>query len=169
MPAYVAPSTRATGYVVLATDWNVIVNDILATRQIVGMMRRAAAQSINDSSSTAISFDTQDIDDENYIDVGGAPTRLTFPRKGIYLLDVEVQFASNATGYRVLTMPRSGGASDFTMNIMPVNGAITVLKFPLMTGERAAGDYYEFKVWQNSTGALNITARVGVSMLQDRT
>jgi len=168
---YVKPSSihnPATGTAAPAT-WGDGVNaslDLLAPNAC--LVRRAAAQSINDSSATLITFDTEDIDDNGFY-AAGSPTKITLPRKGIYLFDVEIQFASDADGYRVVTMPRGGGAADLTVNIPPVNGAITVVKFPFITGERTAADYYEFSLWHNAGGALNITARVGVSLLQDRT
>jgi len=169
MTTYNTMTTRAAGYVVPASEWNKIKYNFDATRAVLGLVRRAAAQSINNSSETLITFDTQDVDDEGYIDIAGGATKITLPRDGNYLFDVEVQFASHATGYRYVNMPRSGGASDFQMNFPAINGAITVVKFPFITGNRTAGQYYEFNVWQNSTGALNITARVAVTLLCDRT
>lgn len=169
MTTYNSMTTRAAGYVVPSTEWNKIVNNFDACRQVVGLVRRAAALAINNTSDTAITFDTQDVDDENYIDIAGNPTRITLPRDGNYLFDVEVQFESNNTGYRYVNMPRSGGASDFQMNFPAINGAITVVKFPFITGNRTAGDWYEIVAYQNSGGALNITARVAVTMICDRT
>jgi hypothetical protein len=168
---YVKPSSihnPATGTAAPAT-WGDGVNaslDLLAPNACV--VRRAAVQSVNDSSATLITFDTEDIDDNGFY-AAGSPTKITLPRKGIYLFDVRVQFASDADGYRVVTMPRGGGAADITVNVPPTNGAESVVSFPFMTGERSAGDYYEFNVWHNAGGALNITARVAVSLIQDRT
>ena len=158
-----APETAAPA------TWGDGVNaslDLLAPNACV--VRRAAVQSVNDSSATTVTFDTEDIDDNGFY-AAGSPTKITLPRKGIYIFDVEIQFASDADGYRRVTMPRSGGADDVSVNVPPVNGAITVVRFPFITGERSAGDYYEISVWHSAGGALNITARVGVSLLQDRT
>ena len=169
MTTYNTMTTRAAGYVVPASEWNKIKYNFDATRQIIGLVRRAAVQSINDSATTAISFDTQDIDDENYIDIAGNPTRITLPRKGIYLFDILVQFASDADGNRLVTMPRSGGGSDRGQYMPAISGAETDVAFSYITAERAAGDYYEISAWHNAGAALNITARVAVTLLCDRT
>jgi hypothetical protein len=168
---YVKPSSihdPVTGTVAPAT-WGDGVNvalDLLAPNAC--LVRRAAVQSINDSATTTITFDTEDIDDNSFY-AAGTPTRITFPRKGIYLIDVSVQFAADADGVRLVTMPRGGGASDRGQYSPAINGYETDVAFSFLTTERAAGDYYEFAVWHNAGGALDITARVAISLIQDRT
>ena len=168
---YVKPSSihnPATGTAAPAT-WGDGVNaslDLLAPNAC--LVRRAANQSVNDSSTTNISFDTEDIDDNSFY-AAGSPTKITLPRKGIYLFDVFVQFASDADGIRLVTLPRGGGAADRGMYMAAINGGDTSVIISFLTAERAAGDYYEVAVWHNAGGALNITARVAVSLLQDRT
>jgi len=169
MTTYNTMTTRAAGYVVPASEWNKIKYNFDATRAVIGIARCNVAQSVNDSSLDAVSFLVQDVDDENYIDIAGGPTKITLPRDGNYMFDVEVQFESHATGHRSVGMYRSGGGADFTMIMPAINGAITLVKFPFITANRTAGDYYEFKAWQNSGGALDITARVAVTLLCDRT
>jgi len=169
---YVKPSathTPTTGAVIPTANWGTKVNaafDLLAPNSC--LVNRVATQSIAGTTTTNISFDTEYIDDNAFFAAGTA-TRITFPRKGIYLVDVLVQFASNANGYRLVTMPRGGGASDRGQYSPAINGAETDVAFSYLTAERAAGDYYEFAVWQNSGGSLNITARVAVALIQDRT
>jgi hypothetical protein len=169
---YVKPSathTPTTGAVIPTANWGTKVNaafDLLAPNSCI--VRRAATQSIAGTTTTNISFDTEDIDD-NSMYAAGTATRITFPRKGIYFVDVNVAFASNSTGVRLVTMPRSGGASDRGQYTTAINGYETPVAFSFITAERSAGDYYEFAVWQNSGGSLNITARVAVALIQDRT
>ena len=167
---YVKPSTvhvPASGGTAPAA-WGTAVNTALSVlAPSVAILRRAAAQSVNDSSAAQISFDTEDIDDSGFW-AAGSPTRIAFPVKGIYLIDVEVQFASDADGIRQAALKRSGGSNDFNMVAPAINGVATVVKYPFITAERAITDYYELEVIHNAGGALNVTARVAITLLQER-
>lgn len=165
---YVKPSTvhtPAIGATAPAT-WGTSVNNALSwLAPAMAIIRRAAVQSVGDSTDNLISFDTEDIDDAAFFTTDD-PTKITFPRTGAYLLDVEVDFASDADGYRVVSLLRSGGAADITVNAPPVNGAQTTMRFPFITGQRDTTDYYEINVWHNAGAALNVTSRIGVALLR---
>lgn len=167
---YVKPSTTHTPSIggTAPATWGTAVNnasDWLAPS--MALLRRAAVQSVGDSSDNIISFDTEDIDDEGYFS-SDTPTRITFPRTGTYLFDIEVQFASDADGVRLVQLNRSGGAADMGFYFPAINGAVTSVRFPFMTAQRDTTDYYEVNVWQNAGNALDVTARVGVALLQER-
>ena len=168
---YVKPSTLhdPTPGGTAPTTWGDVLNaatNLLAPNSCV--VRRVAVQSINTSSLTTISFDTEDLDDNGFY-TAGSPTRITLPRKGIYLIEAAAVFASNATGYRYTDLPRSGGSTERTVFLTALNGVSTVVFSVFVTAERNVGDYYEYAAWQNSGGALDVTARISVTLLQDRT
>jgi hypothetical protein len=167
--AYIVPTTRAAGYTITAAaDWNPIVNDIIAERLTIGIARRVANQSINDSSFTAISLDTSDEDNDTYFNIGATPTRILFPRAGHYLIEVEVLFAANATGYRAIELRRSGGASDSAFSINTVGaGYSTIARLSFLTGSRTSADYYEVYAYQNSGAPMNVVARVSINLVKD--
>jgi hypothetical protein len=167
--SYIAPTTRAAGYTITAAaDWNPIVNDIIAERLTIGIARRAANQSINDSSFTAISLDTSDEDNDTYFNIGGTPTRITFPRAGHYLLEVEVYFTPNATGYRAIELRQDGGASNSAFAINSVGaGYSTIARASFLTASMVAAHYYEVYAYQNSGSPMNVVARVSINMIKD--
>lgn len=167
--AYIPLTTRAAGYTITAAaDWNPMVGDMVAVRSTLGIARRAANQSINDSSFTAISLDTSVEDNDSYFNIGGTPTRITFPRAGHYLVEVEVIFAPNATGYRAIELRLNAGGSDSAFALTSVGaGYSTVARLSFLTISRAAADYYEVFAWQSSGAPLNATARVSVNIVKD--
>lgn len=167
---YVKPSTVHTpaAGTIAPTTWGTSVNNALSwLAPAMAIIRRAAVQSVGDSTDNLISFDTEDIDDSGFFTTDD-PTKITLPRTGMYLFDVEVQFASDADGLRQVALKRSGGSNDFQMIFPATSGAVTVVKFPFMTAQRDTTDYYEVNVYHNAGGALDVTSRVGVTLLQER-
>jgi len=167
---YVKPSTIHTPVSgqIAPTSWGTAVNTALGwLAPASAIIRRAAAQSVGDSTDNLISFDTEDIDDAGFFTTDD-PTKITFPRAGMYLLDIEVQFATDADGVRLVQLNRSGGAADFGLYQNAINGGITTVKFQFITGQRDTTDYYEVNAWHNAGGALNLTARAAVSLIQER-
>jgi hypothetical protein len=157
----------ATG-LVAPFEWGVAVNNNFnALRPDIGIALRAATQSINDATDTEIIFDTEDEDDNNYIDIAGNPTRLTFPYDGIFLVVVECSFVSNSTGYRLIKLNKNGGGADKQFAITAINGIGTRVGLSIITPKTAA-DYYEAVIHQTSGGALNIDfAKISVSALRN--
>jgi hypothetical protein len=167
--AYIPLTTRAAGYTITAAaDWNPMVGDMVAVRSTLGIATRGANQSINDSSFTAISLDTSYEDNDTYFNIGGTPTRITFPRAGHYLLEVEVYFSPNATGYRAIEIRQDGGASSSSFAINSVGaGYSTIARASFLTASMIATHYLEVYAWQNSGSPMNILARVSVNMVKD--
>jgi hypothetical protein len=84
-------------------------------------------------------------------------TRITIRTAGYYHISTWVQFASNATGYRSVSL-RLTGATAIGQDVRPAtNGSTSEISvyagYPL-----AVNDYIEIVVIQTSGGALNVTA-----------
>lgn len=114
-------------------------------------------QSIPNATSTAISFNTENWD-TNGMHAGGAPTRITFPVTGKYLVIGVASFDTNATGKRMLDIVYNGSSilSRSDVDALAVGG--TWVHVSTMVNATATTDYVELKAYQTSGGALNVVA-----------
>jgi len=97
----------------------------------------------------------------------GAPERFTIPagigRARLFAAGV---FAANATGYRTSHIAKNGGTglgnrfdgSSFIL-FPALNGDVTVPASFTSVVDVVPGDYFDFRVWQNSGAALNVQAQ----------
>ena len=113
-----------------------------------------SVETIPNNTSTYITFDSEDYDDNNYWTVG-SPTRLTVTDTGRYLFGATVVFDSNATGSRGMAIEanRDGGTEVMDTRAVPQSshgGSI------IGQEELAATNYIELRVVQNSGGNLDV-------------
>ena len=119
---------------------------------------RATAQSINNSSYTAISFSSAEIDTNSYW-AGGAPTRLTVPSTGYYLVEGHVDWDTNATNVRESKLYVNGVEDkSATDGRAALSGVATRCSSLLSLVYLTASQYVELYAWQNSGSALNANA-----------
>src|SRR5262245_18850717 len=115
---------------------------------------RTTAQSIEDSVTTAVAFDSERYDTAAMHDNATNNTRLTAPVPGIYLVAAAVAWPFDPDGFRQLHLR--------------VNGTMTDIAFqgvdPIAAGLQAAtqvrleaGDFVEAYVFQDSGGLLNVS------------
>jgi len=128
---------------------------------------KASAQSINTGTWTAITFDTERFDSDNYHDNATNNTRFTIPVAGRYVLSANIAFAANATGLRGLRFFKNGT----TIIAFEQVNAVTTGDYTSLVCTRhyefAAGDYVTCDAYQGSGGALNVTnAGIGDSGLE---
>jgi hypothetical protein len=118
----------------------------------------SSAQSIPDFPPGAtLAFDTEHYDTASMHDNATNNSRLTAPVTGIYAVTAEVDWTSNATGTRELTLMKNGStfiADDDTDGISVVFGG----QSQSVTAQvrLVAGDYVEVGVLQTSGGSLNV-------------
>ena len=114
-----------------------------------GTIITSAAQSLTSGTLTALSFNSEVVDDDNFWSSGG---RLTVTQAGTYLVTGTLLFAVNSTGSRRL---------DLTQNGVRIAGARqpasndTALSVPAIM-HAVAGDYFRMEALQDSGGALNV-------------
>ena len=166
--SYTDPTTRTTGDLITAAIWNTdIVANIQAMRPDTGIARRQAVQSIDTSSDTFITLDTEDDDTVGFFDIATVPTRLTYPYDGVFLVVVGVGFEAGSTGLRRIEMERNGTDVADASAVMPaLSSGETIVEMTLIT-PRSAGDYHELEVWHSQGSALDATAKISVATLRN--
>jgi hypothetical protein len=119
---------------------------------------RVAVQSIANGGTPLIDFDTEDFDSGGQF--AATSNTITVAEPGFYQLSGYGEFASNATGYRLIQIEVNG--ATITGNAGPAaNGTAT--KCSAAIGKLlAAGDAISMRVTQNSGSSLNFTGRLSI-------
>lgn len=129
---------------------------------------RGSAQTISDSSFTAIQYGAKDYTAER----SGIPqifdtttNKWTIPPglDGVWLITGIVQWASNATGNRQVTV-QLNGSTDIYMFRQNAEAAITTMPINL-TYYFSGGDFFKIRVQQNSGGNLDINGGAEITHL----
>ena len=142
--ALVADSGEATGM-----KW-------AAAPAYVGVgVRNAGTQSINDVTSTELTFNTEDWDTDAFHDTGSNTERLTVPagKAGKYLIEASTWWASNSTGFRWMAIRKNGAAFVARDQLDTGSGSQTSSTTKAVV-DLVATDYITIEVYQNSGGAL---------------
>jgi hypothetical protein len=125
------------------------------------IVRRSSAQSINNTTFTDVSFNTEVVDNANMFTP--TSTTITIRYDGYYLITVGSNWASSATGIRVHLPLLNGVVID---GIEWENPSSAAADTRFTTGNMisaVAGDTVGVQVWQNTGGAFNLdNMRVGV-------
>lgn len=124
-------------------------------------LKRVATQSISSGSATAISWDTEVVDNLQFYD-GGAPTRATAQIAGWYAATAHVGFASQSGGYRIIQF-RANGADVFGRMFRPTDQFTDPSIVTQVVCFLDAGEYLECQAEQNSGSSVNITAELQIS------
>jgi hypothetical protein len=106
---------------------------------------------------TAMTFDTETIDDGGMHSTSVNTSRITVPSDGAgwYSIGGCVRFAANTTGYREIKITLNG-TLDLEIMRVPNSGATDDVRVSIHTEyPLAVGDYVELYATQNSGGALN--------------
>ena len=138
------------------TLYNNLVTDITELYTDISVkVYHDAAQSIPDSTETALAFNSELYDTDTMHDTVTANTKITIVTPGKYNLIGYAVFNTNETGNRWLTLCINGTRHVGQSRVGAVSGDFTILN---ATAEElmAAGDYVELTVYQNSGGALNV-------------
>lgn len=116
-----------------------------------------ATQSVNDSTNTALTFNTEDYQVGTSHSTGSNTSRFVAQSAGIYLICGATSFAANATGVRQAFFRKNGATAlngqqrQQNLAASQVNMNVGCLQTTL-----ALSDYLELVVFQNSGGALNV-------------
>lgn len=157
--AYRKPQST-DGAVNLTDYWRNGLDDVDADLNVVAnppicKVRQTVAQSLTNSTATAITFTTEDVDTSGMHSTSSNTSRLVATVAGWYLCTGNISYASNATGIRT---------TAWQVNGTPINGAGTAVApiSGVTTRCAAAGtllflavsDYVELIGFQSSGGAL---------------
>ena len=127
------------------------------------LLSNASAQSIPDSTFTAMAFDTEDDDHGGWFDAGSSASNIVVPR-GVYRVNMGSQavFASNATGRRIVRNLKGGalvpGSGELRANA--VSAGATSLNCSGQAFDVSPGGSLTAEVWQNSGANLDLNAVV---------
>ncbi len=132
-------------------------------------LTRAAAQSIPDSTKTAMSWSTETFDTNDFRNAS-YPTEIVIPLglAGIYWVYGSVQWASDAVGVRYITIERN--EIEIARHYQATIGGGSLTQYIANTMICLAGDSFIFYVYQSSGGALDVertvyTPHFGVDLL----
>lgn len=112
---------------------------------------------------TAISWSQVNYDTDIFWSAGN-PTRLTCPGGfgGVFVAVLEVQWGSNATGYREILIRKNGAATLANLQ-GPAEAAGSCEQVLTAVIQLQPGDYIEGLVNQLSGGALNVATQASYS------
>jgi hypothetical protein len=161
------PPTFTAGAVLTATQLNTlrdVANFWAAPPRVYAWA--SGATSLNNSTTTLIAFASEVYD---IVQSGDSPmhdnttnnSRLVVRTAGKYRISVQCQFASNATGNRVVSVRLNaagapgGGSLLFVQTQGAVSGTSTSVSFTAPPYPLSAGDYVEMFASQSSGGVLN--------------
>jgi len=125
-----------------------------------------AAQSIPNNTGTAITFDTEQIDQgtasSNMHDIVTNTSRIVCRVAGLYTISATLPFVVNGTGLRLAYIRLNGTTSTpGTQVIQPPNaGFLTTIALSTIY-RLAISDYIELMGFQSSGGALNTSIDTG--------
>lgn len=128
------------------------------------LITRAAAQSINNTAFTQITFDTELSDNDGMF--AASSTTVTIQHDGYYLVVYGVDWGNSATGTRVANVLQNGTAvpAGGLELPTPATGNCVFTGSTVITA--VTSDTVKLEVWQNSGGALNVDkARLAVVRL----
>lgn len=118
----------------------------------------SAALSILDNGAfQALTLDSERWDTDAMHSTSSNTSRLTCVTPGVYDIVGHAEFASNATGARVLRVLLNGATPIAVQTNPALSGNVHRLSVAAQY-RLAAGDYVELQAFQNSGGALNVNA-----------
>ena len=138
-----------------------------ASSSYVGVgVYKSGNQSINNSTDTALTWDTEDFDTDSFHSTSTNTSRFTIPsgKAGKYLLSGTLWWEANANGLRAIKMYKNGSLIHQTVLLSGTNdGTGTPVSFVF---DLAVADYLEVFVRQSSGGALNALGGIQLTRMQ---
>ena len=129
-------------------------------------------QSIPSAAYTALLFNTESFDTDDFHSTVTNTDRLTVPsgKAGVYLITAYVYFAFNTMGYRSIAITKNINATSY-WHALPMSGTIPTILQATTTLSLVADDYISVLAYQSSGAALNTghtiaSSRNWVSMLK---
>lgn len=128
---------------------------------------KTAVQSIPNATLTVLTWDTEtgsgQYDPDGLHDNTTNNSRLTAARAGVYMYELVVAWAANATGYREAVVRANGTEYKNAVSDTPATAAINFIQTVTGTVVLAAGGYIEGLAMQASGGALNVEVSDGTT------
>lgn len=122
----------------------------------------SANQSILNNTLTALAFDSERVDTDTIHDTATNNSRLTCKTAGVYSISGTAEYANNVTGNRELAV-RLNGTTYIAAIKYPAATLLTSLVVIETKYALVVNDYVELIAFQDSGGALNVTASANYS------
>lgn len=119
------------------------------------IVKRAAAQTVSDGATVAISWDTE-TKDENGFYAAGNPTRITIPKTGWYVMTAYVDWANDPDGVRHAQFKINNTTWGFAQSTSVMSNQDGRLN-PAQVAYLTAADYVELFVYHNAGGNLDVS------------
>ncbi len=119
----------------------------------------SAAQTISNTTYTAIGWDQETYDDMTFHDTVTNNSRITIPTGVSRIrLGVGIEFAANSTGYRRVEIYKNGSADTAAPCFKQVNSGSSDWACAMMSPpmDVSASDYFEVYVYHNRGGNLDV-------------
>lgn len=154
---YTAPSGLAGGAITFAARLQILNTGNMLDQRPVVVVRNSVAQSIAHNTNTTVTFDTDIHDADAFHDTAATTERLTVPTGlgGKYWVWARISVASNATGFRAVTLFKNAATFVDREIQAAVNGERTEISLGSLI-DLAAGEYVWCQVYQNSGVALDL-------------
>lgn len=113
-------------------------------------------QSINDAIATLLNWDINLTDPTGLHNITSNNSAIYIKAAGWYQIQAQVQFATNATGYRYIRFLKNGSILDRTTATVAGSSVINAYTSSSILEYLLPGDYIEVQAYQNSGGALAV-------------
>jgi len=124
-------------------------------------------QSINSSTLTAITFNSESFDTDTFHSTSTNTSRFTIPsgKGGKYLVSATLNFGSNATGVRYISLYKNGAAVIYGNSIpgSSAGGTAPVMSYVI---DLAVNDYIELYAYQSTGGAFDVLGGSTLTVFQ---
>ena len=130
-----------------------------APTRIYARVYNNANINISTGTWTTLTYNSERWDPQGMHSTVSNTGRLTAVRAGWYVITGSVEFAANTTGYRGILIRKDGGAV-IGYELYPATQSGTTRLSVTTQYYLAAGEYVEYRVYQNSGGDLDVTSSV---------
>jgi hypothetical protein len=119
-------------------------------------LTKSSVQSLDNATSTAITWNTEDFDTDGFHSTVSNTSRITIPvgKAGKYLITGLIGFTENSTGTRQVLLYKNGTYIYFAAQFKPADNTDPQLTFSTIQS-LAESDYIELYAYQSSGGSLN--------------
>lgn len=158
-----SPRTWVVGDLVTAAMLNKDVRDAdtFFARPPAASVVNSAALSIANATITYFTFNLESFDNDNIHDNVTNNSRLTCTAGGCWIIAPYANFTGNATGNQRSVFLRINGGGVFRqLDVRPNGAGVTQVCFAALY-KFSLNDYIEMGVYQDSGGALNVSAECG--------
>jgi hypothetical protein len=127
----------------------------------------SANQSINNATLTAVTFNSESFDTDAYHSTATNTSRFTIPsgKAGKYLVSATLNFGSNATGVRYISLYKNGAAVIYGNSVPGSSAGGTALAMSYLV-DLAVSDYIELYAYQSTGVAADVLGGSTLTVFQ---